>query len=285
MALTSASVHRLLEGGFFAHFTQLPYRMAWDFFAEKNGAETLPEMRHRIEKYRRASSDPGEDYVIGCIILTDPFFLDRAEWIPVPRDWSRHIQRGKTYDLSEGLGAELWREVQTRLQAVDLRRFEESPAAPWANESDLLTQPTFASGRQEIHGPIWSEPIPTRRRLGQGAFRSLVTDTYERRCAITEEKALPVLEAAHIRPVSEGGRHLIENGLLLRADLHRLYDRGYLTVTPDHRVRVSKRLKTDFENGEPYYPLEGSEIWLPPDPESRPSREFLEWHEATIYRR
>jgi len=78
---------------------------------------------------------------------------------------------------------------------------------------------------------------------------------------------------------------LIENGLLLRADLHRLYDRGYLTVTPDHRVRVSQRLKKAFENGEPYYPLEDREIWLPPDPESRPSREFLEWHEATIYRR
>jgi putative restriction endonuclease len=66
-----------------------------------------------------------------------------------------------------------------------------------------------------------------------------------RRCAITGEKALPVLQAAHIRPVTKEGFHRVDNGLLLHSDLHALFDQGYLTVTPDHRVRVSRRLKAD----------------------------------------
>ena len=54
---------------------------------------------------------------------------------------------------------------------------------------------------------------------------------------------LPVLEAAHIRPYAHGGEHRVDNGLLLRSDLHTLFDRGYVTVTPlscdetDERIR------------------------------------------------
>jgi len=59
---------------------------------------------------------------------------------------------------------------------------------------------------------------------------------------------------------------------------------GYVTVTPEHRFRVSPRLKRDFDNGEPYYPLSGKRIWLPGRDEDRPSREFLEWHAGTVYR-
>ena len=98
------------------------------------------------------------------------------------------------------------------------------------------------------------------------------------------ERALPVLEAAHIRPVAEGGQHRIDNGLLLRSDVHTLYDRGYLTVTPQHRILVSKKLKEEFDNGEPYYPLQGREIWLPPAADERPRRELLEWHADVVWR-
>jgi putative restriction endonuclease len=89
------------------------------------------------------------------------------------------------------------------------------------------------------------DPILVQPRLGQGTFRTLIADTYQRRCAVTGERALPALDAAHIRSVQSGGRHLVNNGLLLRSDVHRLFDAGYVTVTPDdHRFRVSSRLKT-----------------------------------------
>jgi putative restriction endonuclease len=94
--------------------------------------------------------------------------------------------------------------------------------------------------------PRWSDPIPTRRRLGQGTFRAAVTDAYDRACAVTQEHSLPVLEAAHIRPYSEGGEHVLNNGLLLRSDLHRLFDRGYVGVDRDQRLMVSDRLRADW---------------------------------------
>ena len=131
---------------------------------------------------------------------------------------------------------------------------------------------------------MYGTPALVRPRLGQGGFRVVITDTYERRCAVTLEKALPALEAAHIRSVSQGGQHRIDNGLLLRADVHRLFDRGYVTVTPDHRFLVSGKLKEDFENGEPYYPFHGSTIWSPSESQSRPRREFLEWHADAIFK-
>jgi putative restriction endonuclease len=127
-------------------------------------------------------------------------------------------------------------------------------------------------------GSIWGEPVLVKPRLGQGTFRSLVTDLYGRSCAVTREKALPVLDASHIRPVVDGGQHEASNGLLLRTDIHRLFDRGYVTVTKDHRFRVSRRLKSDFDNGEPYYPFDGQSIQLPLRTEDRPLQEYLEWH-------
>lgn len=113
----------------------------------------------------------------------------------------------------------------------------------------------------------------------------MVTDIYQRQCAVTREKVLPALEAAHIRPVSQGGVHRVDNGLLLRTDVHTLFDRGYVTVTPDYKFRVSTRLKGDFHNGEYYYQFQGNPLWLPQTPKDRPLREFLEWHADTVFLR
>ena len=95
---------------------------------------------------------------------------------------------------------------------------------------------------------------------------------------------LPVLAAARVEMISEGGQHETTNGILLRSDLHRLFDRGYVTVTPDQRCRVSRKLRDDFHNGEEYMQLAGSELWVPPSAADRPSREFLEWHTDTAFR-
>jgi putative restriction endonuclease len=122
-------------------------------------------------------------------------------------------------------------------------------------------------------------------RLGQGSFRVLVTDAYNRRCAMTGEKALPVLEAAHIRPYSSGGRHELSNGLLLRSDLHRLFDKGYLTVDPNENVIVvSRRLKEEFDNGDEYYPLHGKPVQPPTGRNALPAREHLAYHSEHVFR-
>jgi putative restriction endonuclease len=251
-------------GGFFAHFSLLPVSLAWDAFGEKNGAHSLAEMRTRIEKYRKGRSDPFENYTIGCILLEQPFFLPQERWIPVSSDWSRNIVRGKGYDLSEGAGRRLWDRLQEALQGAIPRSTSPEPVAAGA-------------GR-------FGSPVLQRPRLGQGSFRVMVTDAYRRRCAVTGERVLPALEAAHIRPYGQGGEHRVDNGLLLRRDVHSLFDLGYLTVTPDHHVECSRRMKEEYENGREYYKLHGGLILRPEDPSQVPSPDFLRWHNETVYR-
>jgi putative restriction endonuclease len=86
-----------------------------------------------------------------------------------------------------------------------------------------------------------------------------VRDAYHGACAVTREHSLPALEAAHIQPYVKGGEHRVDNGLLLRSDLQRLYDRGYVTVTPDFVFRVGDSLRDDFKNGRSYYGLAGEQ--------------------------
>ncbi len=65
-----------------------------------------------------------------------------------------------------------------------------------------LTQHLIAA----IDGPRFGTPVTIMPRFGQGAFRVLVTDAYASRCAMTGERTLPALEAAHICPFADGGR-------------------------------------------------------------------------------
>ena len=250
----------IVGGAFFSHFTILPASIVWQAFGEKNGARTEEEMRVRIARYRRAPSPSAvDDYQIGCILLESPVFFDRADWIPLP-DWKREIVRGRGYD-SEGDGREIWRRVEPLVMAL---RQEVQPIA----------EPESRYG----------DPITVFPRLGQGSFRLIVTDSYDRRCAFTNSPVLHVLEAAHIRPYAVGGTHLPSNGILLRQDLHTLFDRGYLTVTPNHRIEVSSRIKEEFHNGKEYYALHGQNVRLPEQGDRRPSVESLGWHNENVYR-
>ena len=63
-----------------------------------------------------------------------------------------------------------------------------------------------------------------------------------------------------------------------RSDVHKLFDAGYVTVTPDYQFEVSDHIHTDFGAGENYYELGGTKLWVPKREEYRPGREYLEWH-------
>ncbi len=108
--------------------------------------------------------------------------------------------------------------------------------------SRLAGKPSHLPEKRIEETSRYGTPTLVKLRLGQGSFRILVTDAYGRACAITEEHTLPALEAAHIKPYGDSGPHAVYNGLLLRSDVHRLFDKGYITVTPELRIEVSRRL-------------------------------------------
>lgn len=248
----------IVGGGFFVQQSLLPLSIAWEAFGQKNGAPDYATFRSDILKYRK---DSRQDPQIGCIVLAEPFFLPQDAWTPVPKDWSSNIVRGKTYDTGDAVGAALWAQVRLRMSQV------------------LAARPMDAAMAVAEEAPRYGADFLARARLGQGAFRVLVTDAYERRCAITGERTLPVLQAAHIKPYAESGPHRVSNGILLRADFHILFERGYLTLTEDLRMEASRRIKEDFDNGKQYYALHGRDLRVVPGrPSSRPSIEFIRWH-------
>lgn len=249
-------------GGFFVRAERLPLSLAWDAFGEKNGAPDIHELR-RLIRTRGAGGEA--DPEIGCIILNEPFFFPREQWIRVPENWKQNIVTGKRYSTDDAIGRALWQRVVELL--------------PIAGASHDRMPEGVAEGT-----PLYGTEYLSRTRLGQGAFRILVTGAYRRCCAISAERTLPVLQAAHIKPFVDSGPNRTDNGLLLRSDFHILFDRGYLTVTRDYRVEVSRRIKEQFQNGRDYYPLHGQRLIVLPDSTAdRPNREFLEWHNSKVY--
>jgi putative restriction endonuclease len=254
----------IVGGGFFVRSEKLPLSMAWEVFEQKNGASNHDELEVLIRRHR----EPGElDPEIGCTVLNQPFFIPREHWIPVPEDWKPNIVTGRTYDDGNESGKSLWSAIQ-----------------PWIPRFEPIDAPDSIPFAVQEPGCLYGREYLSRSRLGQGAFRILVTDAYQRRCAISGERTLPVLQASHIKPYGRGPIR-VDNGLLLRSDLHILFDRGYMTVTPELRVEISPRIKEEYENGRDYYRLKGNPLLiLPASPVDHPNREFLRWHNENVYR-
>jgi len=245
----------VVGGGYFVRFTVLPCFLAWEAFGEKNGVTSLQELTQRMTHYRQRQQNTGSE--IGCNILIEPFFFSEEDWIPIPQNWSLNIQRGLTYDTAEKYGETLWETVQSKL--INIYK-ENTPV-------------------EDRESELYGNEYLTQARLGQGSFRILVTDAYHRRCAVTNEKTLPALEAAHIKSFSKKGPHKTNNGLLLRADIHRLFDDGYVTLDQDLHFLVSKKVREQFENGREYYRYHGAKLQnLPDSLIDVPSKEFIKWH-------
>jgi putative restriction endonuclease len=256
--------------GVFAHANTLPLpsSLAWEAFGEANGASSLAEMRARIARYRRAAPNDRTDFLIGCRVLAPTFFFEDRDWVEVPSNWSRNIVSFKTYTTDDPEGMRLWEVAQPYLAGLP-----PIPSFSGVSEGPAMT---FVGRAEPPSG--WGQPALIRPRLGQGAFRIVITDNYGRRCAVTGERTLPALDAAHIRPYASEGRHESNNGLLLRRDIHSLFDLGYVTVTPTHQFEVSRRIRDEFENGRDYYALHGKSIRVPDEIERRPDPQTLTWH-------
>lgn len=112
------------------------------------------------------------------------------------------------------------------------------------------------------------------RRRGQIKFRKALIEAYRGKCAISGCDAVEALEAAHIAPYRGDHSNHVQNGLLLRADLHSLFDLGLLSIDPTGMtVVVASAL-----GGTVYGELVGSIIFLPSDPQQRPSFKGLADH-------
>lgn len=253
--------NHIAGGGFFVTYSTLPISLAWEIFGEKNGAASIDDLRSMLGPLSGSQGLSGE---IGCTVLANPFFLPREEWIAEPSGWSGNIVRGKMYESNSSDGASIWTALEQRLLTNQYEAFEGKP-----NPVTVINE-----ARKKYGNPVLVNP-----RLGQSSFRVLVTDAYKRKCAITGESTLVTLEAAHIVPYSKEGSHEVRNGLLLRADFHRLFDVGLVSITQDLRIKISPKIRETWFNGKAYYRLNDQPLSILPDlPEHRPDPDRLGWH-------
>lgn len=114
-------------------------------------------------------------------------------------------------------------------------------------------------------------------RRGQTAFRGALMKAYEGRCAITGCEIREVLEAAHISPYLGEHTNHVSNGLLLRADVHTLFDCGLINVDRDYRITAPTHICAAYHLPE--------SITVPIDPSCHPNREALSRRAVTAARR
>jgi putative restriction endonuclease len=112
------------------------------------------------------------------------------------------------------------------------------------------------------------------RRRGRPAFRAKLLEAYSHRCAVTGCDCPDALEAAHIIPYRGENTNHIQNGILLRSDIHTLFDLGKIGINPvTHKVIISDSLSETVYAG-----LEGKKLRLPSELGSKPNTEVLRKH-------
>lgn len=253
--------------GFFGVFRILDLDVAWDLFTWKNGDPTKLRFLDRIGKYRGVDllSPTGPRGPLGCTVLRVAVFWPESRWIPWGEQmgWAPNIVQGKTETNME--------RIVTLMSGLGSVAPEDLELAPF--------EPLLADERSVV----LAEEVA---REGQGTFRARLLDAYQGRCAITGEHTEPVLDAAHIQPYLGPRSNHVQNGLLLTKEFHALFDRGYVTVTPDYVVRVSQSLRAEWKNGHRYYPFDGKQLLeIPTRAGNRPSAAALAWHEKHVFRR
>lgn len=252
--MLKAPVRRIGGFGHFVRYEECTVNDAWRRWGPANGVKTKQELASRITEFakKRSVFALPDDPVIGCIVLSDCVFLEASDQLAP-----------EAIGLSFPAPIVKWKRFQTELQLP--------------LETGLPSR-SVAFELVEAPDEDW-ESTRRRKRLAQPLFRRDVLAVYGWKCAVTESDYSDVLEAAHIQPFRSLASHHPQNGIALRRDIHRLFDRGLLTFENDGTLVLSQQLK-----GTSYEPLSGSKARFPLASSHRPSEHALAFHRVEIFR-
>ncbi len=152
-------------------------------------------------------------------------------------------------------------------------RLQEDLSSPFESILDALDTEKINQEQERVLRLI-------NERRGQDGFREKLKQAYGSRCAVTGCTLLEVLEAAHIIPCSDMKMDVVPNGLLLRADVHTLFDKGLLTITEKYCVRLHPSIEE-----EDYIQLDGRALLLPLAEVNWPNQKALQWHRERVFER
>lgn len=152
---------------------------------------------------------------------TDVLPLSRLKSeVPMKHRWEPRQSGTMVTSEAEQLLATVWRRHLTELGVMAPQRKSQSQTIPGGHIERTV-----------------------RARLGQGAFRDVLLDKFGEQCAVTGPTPSGALEAAHLYPFAASSLHDPDGGLLLRSDIHALFDRGQISISPSGRISVHPTLR------------------------------------------
>ncbi|MBL6082279.1 HNH endonuclease [Belnapia sp. T18] len=243
---------QILGHGIVVRYEQTTPRALFASHGSATGYDSVSELAEGI-----GTTGYGEqgalDRSIGNIILRDVVVYERP--IIAPRDIptaSLVSPNGRTYwPFNDELVRPLLSDSEGRIKASEA--------------DDSAFDPKNAKDAREKV----LRAIKTRR--GQKGFRDALLKAYSGRCAITGCSVLDVLEASHITPYLGPETNHVTNGILLRADLHTLYDCGLFAIDPGTlKVIIAPLLETSS-----YRKINNRPLRLPASPSESPSKKAL----------
>ncbi|RYX94617.1 MAG: HNH endonuclease [Comamonadaceae bacterium] len=184
--------------------------------------------------------------------------------------YRRETSQGPSYELYDPVIHGVWAlepDTVGKMRPVaipDSREFDEATRA--AEEDGAFDVNDETDARRKMFKSIVV-------RQGQPKFRKTLLAAYDRRCAVTGCDVEEVLEAAHIKPYQGDHTHHVTNGLLLRADIHTLFDLGLMRIHPlTIKVEIAPRVWSAFRE------FDGLDARVPEDASKRPNGEALRHH-------
>lgn len=220
----------IVGGAYFDGFEQMSVSEAWDRFGYGNGTESKFELKAAIDEYR-VRNNMYQNSDIGCIVLRDPFFFDDDKWIESPRDWGKSIVSGKKYEISRGIGYDLYQKIDVIINDN-------------ANELIISDIEIYADKLQMVGK---ERETFVKARVNQSIFRERLLKKYKC-CCLCKINNPKFLIASHIKPwvKSENNEKLdINNGLLLCPNHDALFDSGYISFEDNGAIMISKHLKQE----------------------------------------
>ncbi len=136
-----------------------------------------------------------------------------------------------------------------------------------------LNNPFNPQNIQDARDKVLAEIV---RRRGQSTFRKALLQAYSNTCAITGSKLVPILEAAHVHPYQGLHTNVVSNGLLLRADIHTLFDLNLIAIDSSTMTIL---ISPDLDATE-YAELKGKKVYAPKLRVERLSTDALDWHRS-----
>ncbi|MNK33957.1 hypothetical protein D3C87_524560 [compost metagenome] len=244
-------------GGFgeFVRYENITPELAWNKFGNRNGNISKQDFINSIQEYMNKNSEKyGKrtldtySYKLGSIVLRNCEFWDKQDYKD-PEDY----------------------DIKFPLRAETIRCLDQDD--PFLHDNSGLTD--FGL----VNEPREDNVYVVKYRNGQSVFKGKILKAYNNTCCITGETMPELLEAVHIQKYANKYSNHVQNGVLLRVDIHRLFDSNLLIVDKDYTIRISSLVTDEY-----YKHFDGKKINLPLLEQDRPSVEALALRENEFRR-